>query len=58
MRIRCEGVGENVVFCGDYKGSMQRFGRKKMIETVTRMVRNAGKKFAIDDVKMCRAVSL
>ena len=24
MRIRCEGVGENVVFSRDYKGSMQR----------------------------------
>jgi len=25
VRIRCEGVGKNVVFFGDYKGSMQRF---------------------------------
>jgi len=25
MRTRCEGVGENVVFSGDHKGSMQMF---------------------------------
>jgi len=25
VRIRWEGVGENVVFSGDYKDSMQRF---------------------------------
>jgi len=29
VRIRCEGVSENVVFSGDYKGSMQRFWKEE-----------------------------
>jgi len=53
VRIRCDGVGENIVFSGDYKGSMQKFWEEDDINRlgITR------KKFAICTVDISPIIS-